>query len=150
MSVAIHPQLLSDCEFLGKFPLCTLLLHKNAEVPWLILVPHTHHRDFLDLPSNLSIQALTECRIAANVIRSVFHLTKFNFASIGNLVPQLHLHVVGRHSNDDCWPKPVWGNLSSQRNYSREDLNVITRSVSTTSEFEGIPFEPHCEMTVQS
>lgn len=115
----IHPQLLDDCHRLGRFQLCHLLLHKNASVPWLILVPETPvSGDLLDLPETVRNMAMNEAEVAARFIKSEFAATKINFAAIGNVVPQLHLHVVGRRVDDPCWPAPVWGNLIEAHDYS--------------------------------
>jgi diadenosine tetraphosphate (Ap4A) HIT family hydrolase len=93
----IHPQLLHDCHRLGQLRLCHVLLHKNAAVPWLILVPETASSgDLLDLPGHVRNAAMDEAAIVARFIKNEFAVSKINFAAIGNIVPQLHLHVVGR------------------------------------------------------
>ena len=115
----IHPQLLHDCHRLGRLRLCHLLLHKNASVPWFILVPDTAlSGDLLDLPERVRNAAMAEAAIAARFIKNEFVVSKINFAAIGNVVSQLHLHVVGRRDDDPCWPAPVWGNLTEADGYS--------------------------------
>lgn len=118
----IHPQLLADCHRLGYLQLCQILLHKNALVPWFILVPETAVTDLLDSPRELRAGALAEAASIAQFIKNILGWPKVNFAAIGNLVPQLHLHVVGRRPGDACWPAPVWGNLTGSREYSATDL----------------------------
>jgi diadenosine tetraphosphate (Ap4A) HIT family hydrolase len=126
----IHPQLLHDCHRLGQFRLCHVLLHKNAAVPWLILVPETASPgDLLDLPGQVRNMAMEEAAIAAHFIKSEFALSKINFAAIGNVVPQLHLHVVGRRANDPCWPAPVWGNLVEANCYSAARIASLTATL---------------------
>jgi diadenosine tetraphosphate (Ap4A) HIT family hydrolase len=123
----IHPQLLHDCHRLGKLRLCHVLLHKNAAVPWLILVPETAPTgDLLDLPEHVRNLAMDEAAIAACFIKNEFAVSKINFAAIGNVVPQLHLHVVGRHADDPCWPAPVWGNLVEADGYSAARVAMLT------------------------
>jgi diadenosine tetraphosphate (Ap4A) HIT family hydrolase len=123
----IHPQLLHDCHRLGQLRLCHILLHKNAGVPWLILVPETLTADdLLDLPEHMRNVAIDEAAIAARFIKNEFAVSKINFAAIGNVVPQLHLHVVGRRANDPCWPAPVWGNLVEADGYSNERIATLT------------------------
>ncbi|HEX7226355.1 MAG TPA: HIT family protein, partial [Candidatus Binatia bacterium] len=78
----IHPQLLHDCHRLGQLRLCHILLHKNAAVPWLILVPETVSTgDLLDLPEHVRNVALDEAAIAARFIKNEFAVSKINFAA---------------------------------------------------------------------
>ncbi len=121
----IHPQLLLDNHYLGKFPSSHVLLHKNATLPWFILVPETEVADLLDLPKNLRRAAMDEAAVISAFVKQTFGCAKVNFASIGNVVPQLHLHIVGRTPTDPCWPAPVWGNLRETRNYSHAEIGVI-------------------------
>ncbi len=114
----IHPQLLADCHYLGELPRSALLLHRNAALPWFILVPHTDAEDILDLPEALLHEVLAECALVSTFIKNELGYTKVNFAGLGNVVPQLHLHVIGRSDNDPCWPRPVWGNLPGGGAYS--------------------------------
>ena len=126
----IHSQLLYDCHRLGQFRLCHVLLHKNAAVPWLILVPETASPgDLLDLPRQVRNMAIEEAAIAAHFIKSEFAVSKINFAAIGNVVPQLHLQVIGRRANDPCWPAPVWGNLVEANCYSAARIASLTATL---------------------
>lgn len=123
----IHPQLLHDCHRLGQLRLCHVLLHKNAAVPWLILVPETASSgDLLDLPGQVRNAAMDEAAIVARFIKNEFAVSKINFAAIGNVVPQLHLHVVGRRTDDPCWPAPIWGNLVEGDGYSARRIALLT------------------------
>ncbi len=121
----IHPQLLADCHVIGKFDLCYLLLHKNGALPWFILVPQTAAGVFLDLPPALRTTEMNEAALVSDFIKKTLDYPKINFAAIGNMVPQLHLHVVGRTPGDPCWPAPVWGHLGDGREYSRERVAEI-------------------------
>jgi diadenosine tetraphosphate (Ap4A) HIT family hydrolase len=126
----IHPQLLHDCHGLGQFRLCHILLHKNRAVPWLILVPETASPgDLLDLPESERNMAMEEAAIAAHFIKTEFAVSKINFAAIGNVVPQLHLHVVGRRADDPCWPAPIWGNLVEGDGYSAARIASLTATL---------------------
>ena len=122
----LDQRLLGDCHRLGRFDLCHLLLHKNAAVPWFILVPQVDQRDLLDLPVPWRTTAINEAAVVADFIKKTLHYPKTNFAAIGNLVPQLHLHVVGRKPGDPCWPAPVWGHLTDGPEYSTPRLDEIT------------------------
>jgi diadenosine tetraphosphate (Ap4A) HIT family hydrolase len=126
----IHPQLLHDCHRLGQLRLCHVLLHKNAAVPWLILVPETAPTgDLLDLPDQVRNMAMDEAAIAARFLKTEFAVSKINFAAIGNVVSQLHLHVVGRRATDPCWPAPVWGNLVDADGYSSARIAILTATL---------------------
>ncbi|HKX50522.1 MAG TPA: HIT family protein [Candidatus Binatia bacterium] len=126
----IHPQLLHDCHRLGQLRLCHVLLHKNAAVPWLILVPETAPTgDLLDLPDQVRNMAMDEAAIAARFLKTEFAVSKINFAAIGNVVSQLHLHVVGRRATDPCWPAPVWGNLVDSDGYSSARIAILTATL---------------------
>lgn len=118
----IHPQLMTDCHWLGQLPATALLLHRNATLPWFILVPETRLKDFLDLPAEHGAAVLADCTAVSGFIKNILGLDKVNFAGLGNLVPQMHLHVVGRSAEDPCWPQPVWGNLVATEPYSAAQL----------------------------
>jgi diadenosine tetraphosphate (Ap4A) HIT family hydrolase len=125
MAFEIHSRLLADCHRLGKLPLCHVLLHKNGRIPWFILVPQTKVTDLLDLPEAHRSAAMAEAAVVSEFVKKTLGWAKINFAAIGNVVPQLHLHVVGRKPGDACWPAPVWGNLAETREYSAAELNNI-------------------------
>ena len=125
----INHKLLLDSHRLGRFHLCHLLLHNNAALPWFILVPETDVGDLLDLSEELRIVAMNEASNISRFIKRELNYPKINFAAIGNVVPQLHLHVVGRRPNDPCWPAPVWGNLTETIDYSATRIDEITFSL---------------------
>lgn len=116
----LHPQLAADCHQLGQLEGALLLLHKNAEIPWFILVPQTEQVDFLLLPSAEQARLLDTASKLGEFLLNQMQCQRTNFAAIGNLVPQMHLHVVGRTQDDCCWPAPVWGNLTSSAEYSTQ------------------------------
>ena len=121
----IHPQLLSDCHLLGRLPASHLLLHKNAALPWFILVPETALGNLLDLPNDQRDGVLTDCKRVSDYLTRSLGCPKVNIAWIGNLVPQLHIHVIGRNPDDPCWPKPVWGHLETVRDYHPWEVAAI-------------------------
>jgi diadenosine tetraphosphate (Ap4A) HIT family hydrolase len=125
----IHPRLLADCHYLGKLTHCHVLLNKNALIPWLILVPEEDVADLLDAPANRREQILDECAEISRWIKQHYAIQKINFGAIGNVVPQLHLHVVGRKTNDACWPKPVWDNLDRHKDYSSDEIKSIRQQL---------------------
>ncbi len=118
----IHPRLLADCHRLGRFRVCHVLLHRNAAAPWFILVPEVEAADLLDLDPSIRGDVLDECTLVARYLKQHLHYEKLNFAQLGNQVPQMHLHVIGRRPDDACWPQPVWGNLPEGEAYDDEAL----------------------------
>jgi diadenosine tetraphosphate (Ap4A) HIT family hydrolase len=120
--VNIHSQLLADCHVLGRFECCAVLLNKNALVPWFILVPDTELEDVLDLDVTLLALVSTECQQISSFIKQKLGFSKVNFAGLGNVVPQMHLHIIGRSESDACWPQPVWGALTESSDYSESTL----------------------------
>ena len=123
MSVfTIHPHLLRDCHHLGQLDATDLLVHRNASLPWFILVPDTRLKDFLDLPAEHGQAVLADCAAVSGFIKKLLGFEKVNFAGLGNVVPQMHLHVIGRSTVDPCWPQPVWGNLEGVESYTAEQL----------------------------
>ena len=123
MSVfTIHPHLLRDCHHLGQLDATDLLVHRNASLPWFILVPDTRLKDFLDLPAEHGQAVLADCAAVSGFIKKLLGFDKVNFAGLGNVVPQMHLHVIGRSTVDPCWPQPVWGNLEGVESYTAEQL----------------------------
>jgi diadenosine tetraphosphate (Ap4A) HIT family hydrolase len=135
----IHSQLLADNIVLGRLPRCFVLLNKNAVLPWFILVPETQLKDLLDLPTDDRQAIMQECSLLSRYIKEQAGFPKVNFAAIGNVVPQMHLHVIGRSPADPCWPKPVWGNLPPQGpEYFLQELAAIKSFLSEHAAFTAI------------
>ena len=86
-----------------------MLLHHNAEVLWLILVPHSEHTEFYQLSSAQQQRLLGEINRLSSCLQDEFGSDKINVATIGNVVSQLHIHVIGRRHDDAYWPDVVWG-----------------------------------------
>lgn len=120
--VEVHPQLLADCYYLGHLQACELLLHRNACVPWFILVPDTALGDLLDLPTEHRDAVVEECAAVSAFIKQILGYAKVNFAGLGNVVPQMHLHVIGRSEDDAAWPQPVWGNFLGEQTYAAKQV----------------------------
>ena len=122
---ALHPRLLQDCYRLGELSATHLLLHRNAAVPWFILVPETDQDNLLDLPIQQRDAVLGDCKRVSDYLTGSRGCAKVNVAWIGNLVPQLHVHVIGRSPDDPCWPMPVWGHLKAVEAYTAERIEVL-------------------------
>jgi len=106
----IHVQLAADCEILGRFRLCHLLLMNDCNYPWFILVPDRDNiREIYQLEAADRKQLLDESCLLSEFLMSTFNGDKLNVAALGNQVPQLHLHHVVRYESDPAWPAPIWG-----------------------------------------
>jgi diadenosine tetraphosphate (Ap4A) HIT family hydrolase len=118
----IAKQLLDDCHYLGSLSTAQLLLSRNATLPWFILVPDTALNDLLDLPPAQRDAVMVDCASISAFIKQALGFDKVNFAGLGNVVAQMHLHIIGRSPGDACWPQPVWGNLGEGPVYETEQL----------------------------
>ncbi len=105
----LDPRLQNDCSLLWQDAGLSVLLHHNAEVLWLILVPHSEHSEFYQLPSAQQQRLLGEINRLSDCLQDEFGSDKINVATIGNVVSQLHIHVIGRRHDDAYWPDVVWG-----------------------------------------
>jgi diadenosine tetraphosphate (Ap4A) HIT family hydrolase len=108
------PQLAKDCHILGEMACCLVLLMDNSLAPWFILVPRRNEIEMCDLPHDDRLSVLEEITLLSRFVRSHFKVDKLNVAAIGNVVRQLHIHVVGRKRDDFCWPGVVWGRKERQ------------------------------------
>lgn len=107
---SLHPQLAQDTFPVGDLALARVLLAKDANYPWLILVPRRPGLvELIDLDENAQVQLLGETAAAARALKSITECDKLNIAALGNQVAQLHVHVIARRHSDAAWPKPVWG-----------------------------------------
>jgi len=107
---ALDERLKRDCYVLGSFPLSLLLMSRDANYPWFILVPQRDAINELYQLEGADYQQLTaESRHLSEVVMAVFAGDKLNVAALGNMVPQLHIHHIVRYEGDPAWPNPVWG-----------------------------------------
>jgi diadenosine tetraphosphate (Ap4A) HIT family hydrolase len=107
---SLHPQLERDTVNIGDLPLCRVLVIQDANYPWLLLVPRRPDVvEVIDLDEVEQAQLMTETTRVARVLREITKCDKLNIAALGNVVPQLHVHVIARRKTDAAWPRPVWG-----------------------------------------
>ena len=121
---ALDERLENDCIVLGMLGTSSLLMMNTSLVPWFILVPHTSEIEITDLPEAEQLALLKEINLLSEFIKNNFNATKLNTAAIGNIVSQLHIHVVGRSPSDYCWPNVVWGTKEKEA-YSDERVKDI-------------------------
>lgn len=110
MTFALHPRLEADTHFAADWPLCRVLVMNDARYPWLVLVPRQEEvTELTELERADRHQLMDEITRAGHLVRKFPQVAKLNIGALGNLVPQLHVHVVGRRQGDPAWPGPVWG-----------------------------------------
>jgi diadenosine tetraphosphate (Ap4A) HIT family hydrolase len=110
MPFTLHPTLARDTIEVARLPLCRVLLMKDRRFPWLILVPERESvREIHDLAPADRHALIEEIAQASEVLTRLFQPDKLNVGALGNIVPQLHVHLVARTTNDPAWPGPVWG-----------------------------------------
>jgi diadenosine tetraphosphate (Ap4A) HIT family hydrolase len=106
----LHPQLAADSMPVAELRLCSVRLIDDRQYPWLLLVPRRAGLvDLIDLPPDERPVLMEEIGVACDALKASVACDKLNVASLGNQVPQLHIHVIARQTSDAAWPKPVWG-----------------------------------------
>ncbi len=124
----LHPQLAADTLPVASLPLCDVLLMNDANYPWLILVPRVADAsELLDLNEGDRTRLWREIDIASQALREQFAPDKLNIAALGNMVSQLHVHVVARFKGDAAWPKPVWGAQPARPYPAEESVERLSR-----------------------
>lgn len=124
----LHPTLERDTVEICRLSLCRVLLMRDKTYPWLILVPQREDlRDLDDLAEPDRVQAMAEIDQASKALKAVFSPHKINVAALGNMVEQLHIHVIARNPGDAAWPAPVWGMHPAQDYTDNERAIVIGR-----------------------
>ena len=124
----LDSRLEQDCIILGRLKLCHLLLMNNAAVPWYILVPETSATEICDLGVVAQAVLFDEINVLSRYVQGLAGVKKLNVAAIGNVVSQLHVHIVGRHPGDFAWPGVVWG-VPSEEEYTDEQISEIALAV---------------------
>lgn len=119
---SLHERLRADTVEVTRWPLSLVLLMNARQWPWLILVPRRPDiREIHELPASDRQLLMEEIVRASHVLGRTAQPDKINVGALGNLVPQLHVHVIARYKTDPAWPKPVWGAVSPEP-YAEHDL----------------------------
>ena len=107
---SLHAQLQKDTIDIGDLPLSRVLVIKDANYPWLMLVPRRADIiEIIDLDEVEQGQLMTEINRVGRALKEITKCDKLNVAALGNVVPQLHVHIIARRTSDAAWPRPVWG-----------------------------------------
>ncbi|WP_407296435.1 HIT family protein [Stutzerimonas zhaodongensis] len=126
---ALDARLDQDTLVLGDFSLCRLLLMNDANYPWFILVPRREEVSELFQLDAADQQLLwREVTALAEIVKDTFGADKMNVATLGNVVSQLHVHVIGRRRDDVAWPAPVWGCKPAEP-YSEVQLQILRQKL---------------------
>lgn len=115
----------NDCFLIKDLELSKLLLMNNKLYPWLILVPQRPDMmEIIDLNCNDQQTLLKEINYVSKIIKNIYKPDKLNIANLGNIVSQLHIHIIARYKNDNSFPKPVW--IDNNRTYyNNKDIKNI-------------------------
>ena len=125
---SLHPKLTQDTIDIGDLPLCRVLVIKDANYPWLLLVPRSEGVvEIIDLDEVSQAQLMTEVSRVARALKEITKCDKLNIAALGNVVPQLHVHVIARFRSDAAWPRPVWGQVPPTPYVPAEREQVVAR-----------------------
>ena len=124
MSNKIDKNFLKSSYHITDLKLCNIRLIDNEKFPWIILVPKRKKvTDITNLNSKDQITLIKEIVFCSNVMKKIFKTTKLNVEKIGNIVPQLHIHIIARYKNDYTWPLSVW--VRKGKKYSKKKLKVL-------------------------
>ena len=112
----LDPRLAADSAFIADGPLSQVRLMDDTRFPWLVLVPRVNGvSEWLELDGGQQRLLLAEINQAGQLIRAQPGVEKLNIGALGNIVRQLHVHLIGRHEGDPAWPGPVWGQGAAAR-----------------------------------
>jgi diadenosine tetraphosphate (Ap4A) HIT family hydrolase len=127
MTFALDPRLERDTEPFADWPLCAVRLMLDARFPWIVLVPRRPGlMEPFDLPPSDLERLWRETSEAARQLKTVTGAHKINIGALGNIVHQLHVHVVARREGDPAWPGPVWGS-GPARPYAQDEHAAVRR-----------------------
>ena len=120
----INKNFIKSSHYISDLKLCSTRLIDNQQFPWIILIPKRKGiTDITELNSKDQILMMKEIVHASRLMKKVFKTKKLNVEKIGNIVPQLHIHIIARYKNDLTWPLSVW--VKKGKIYSKENLNLI-------------------------
>jgi diadenosine tetraphosphate (Ap4A) HIT family hydrolase len=124
----LQPQLQKDCAVVGRLSLSHLLLMKDANYPWFILVPDRKNiTEIYQLSPEDQQLLIRESSVLAKSLAKAFDADKINLAALGNVVAQLHVHHIVRYRHDPAWPAPVWGKVPAKPYTDDQIAEVVGR-----------------------
>lgn len=124
MVFALHPNLQKKA-YVCELDLCTVLFENNKNYPWIFLVPKKNDvRNMLDLTTEERLQLMREIEIAELAMVNLFNPTQTNVAMIGNMTPQLHVHIIARFEGDPAWPGTVWSEKAAPYDADEKERTI--------------------------
>ena len=128
MSFKLNKKFLKYSHHIGDLQLCSIRLNDNSKFPWLILIPKRNKiTDMSDLNSKDQIQLIKEIVFVSKIMKKLFKTSKLNVEKVGNIVPQLHIHIIARYKTDSSWPLSVW--VVKSKYYSAKALKEIINKI---------------------
>ena len=128
MSFKLDRKFLKSSHYVADLKLCSIRLHDNSKFPWVILIPKRNKIiDMSDLNSKDQILLMKEIIYVSKIMKKLFKTSKLNVEKIGNIVPQLHVHIIARSKKDSSWPLSVW--VVRGKKYSKKTLKIIADKV---------------------
>ena len=129
MPFTIDKKFLKSSYHITDLKLCSIRLHDNSKFPWLILIPKRNKIvDISDLKPKDQILLIKEIVYVSKIMKKLFKTSKLNVEKIGNIVPQLHIHIIARNKKDSTWPLSVW--VVKGKNYTKKALTIMIRKFS--------------------
>ena len=129
MPFTIDKKFLKSSYHITDLKLCSIRLHDNSKFPWLILIPKRNKIvDISDLKHKDQILLINEIVFVSKIMKKIFKTSKLNVEKIGNIVPQLHIHIIVRNKKDSSWPLSVW--VVKGKNYTKEALTIMIQKFS--------------------
>ena len=124
----INKKFLKSSHHITELKLCSIRLHDNSKFPWLILIPKRKNvTDISNLNSKDQILLMKEIVFVSKLMKKLFKTSKINVEKIGNIVPQLHIHIISRKKTDSSWPLSVW--VVKGKKYSAKTLKEVLNKI---------------------
>jgi diadenosine tetraphosphate (Ap4A) HIT family hydrolase len=124
----VNKNFIKSSHYVGDLKLCTIRLIDNGKFPWIILIPRRNKvTDITNLNSKDQISLIKEIVFCSNIMKKKFRTKKLNVEKIGNIVPQLHIHIIARKKKDSSWPLPVW--IVKGKPYAKSYLIKVLNSL---------------------
>ena len=128
MANKVSKSFLKDSHLIAELKLCSIRLIDNAKFPWIILIPKRKNiNDISELNSKDQMLLMKEIVHCSKLMKKIFKTKKLNVEKIGNIVPQLHIHIIARSTKDSSWPLSVW--VVEKKNYSKKKIIVILQKL---------------------
>jgi diadenosine tetraphosphate (Ap4A) HIT family hydrolase len=124
----VNKNFLKSSYYIYDLKLCSIRMIDNSNFPWIILIPKRKSiTDITHLKKNDRNQLMEEIVYCSNIMKKVFKTSRLNVEKIGNIVPQLHIHIIARKKTDATWPLPVW--VAKSKNYKKKELDFNIKKI---------------------